>query len=63
MASNNVDVEIHDLSGAERMETGFVILVLVPPTEIGVAVVILVGVFNSVFNGAGKICCDEVNRF
>lgn len=56
-------MEIHDLSGIERMEAGFVISVLVPAAEIGVAIVIVVGIFYAVFNGAGKICFDDVNRF
>lgn len=56
-------MEIHDLSGTERMKAGFIILVLVPAAEIGVAIVILVGIFNTVFNGTGKICFDDVNRF
>ena len=40
-------MEIHDLPDRERVKIGFVVLVLVPPADIGVAFVSLVGIFDS----------------
>lgn len=55
MTGNEVDMEIDDVSDTKRVKTGFVILVLVSSADIDIAVVIVVGHFDSVFDGAGKI--------
>ncbi|MBE3042711.1 hypothetical protein IMZ48_09090 [Candidatus Bathyarchaeota archaeon] len=61
MASNKIDMEVHDLPDRERMKVRFVVLVLVPPADIWVAIVSLVGIFDSGLQRAGEICCNEVN--
>lgn len=49
-------MEIDNVPSPENLKIRFVILVLVPAAGIGVALVIGVGNFDSIFDGAGKIC-------
>lgn len=61
MTSNKIDMEIHNVASLEGLKIVFIVLVLVPPAKIGVASVFSAGVFDSILNGAGKICYTEVN--
>lgn len=55
MTGNKINMEIDYVPSLKRVKTRFVIFVLVSSADIGIAVVISVGNFNSIFDGAGEV--------
>jgi hypothetical protein len=56
MTSNKVDMEIHSLSDIKCVKISFIIFILISSTDVGIAIIIRVGIINSILNRAGKIC-------
>ncbi|KAK8009844.1 hypothetical protein PG990_008809 [Apiospora arundinis] len=71
MSCDEVNVKVKDVARLDGLDTLQVVLELIAPTQVGIAVVILVRLLHGVFNGACDVCAgtesaglkDRLSRF
>lgn len=56
MPCDEVDVEVDNIARFHGLDRVQVVLELIPSTQVGVAVVVLVRLFHGIFNGACGVC-------